>query len=93
MCRTALDHDGVGVAPLLAQRSPAIGWVQPLAPQQFALDSGQSEDVPVTVDVPEGTAPGNYAVNVIAMASVPGCTANCIGAGAGGTLEVHVSGS
>jgi hypothetical protein len=65
--------------------------VQPIALQQFTLDSGQSDDVSVTVDVPEGTASGNYAVNVTAMTSVPGCAANCIGGGAGGTPEVHVS--
>ncbi len=77
----------------LAQQSPAIGWVEPLSPSQFTLSSGQYEDVPVVVDVPSGTAPGNYAVNVEALASVPGCSGVCVSGAVAGTLEVHVSGS
>ena len=53
----------------------------------------QSEDVQVTVDIPDGTAPGNYYVNVMTMASVPCGSDVCIGAAVVGMLEVHISGS
>lgn len=77
----------------LAQQSPAIGWVEPISPSQFTLSSEQPVEVLVVVDVPSGTAPGNYAVNVEALASVPGCSGVCVSGAVAGTLEVHVSGS
>jgi hypothetical protein len=65
--------------------------VQGVAPAQYSLDSGQWQAVQVEVDVPAGTAPGNYAVNIVATAPVPGCSGLCFGAGVAGTLELHVS--
>ncbi len=78
---------------LLAIQHPAIGWVQSLSPSQFILTSGQYQDVHVTVDVPDGTAPGDYYVNIAVSATDATCSANCVGAVVAGTLEVHVSGS
>jgi len=70
---------------------PAIAWVTGLSPATFTLTSGQSGSVQVTVAVPAATAPGNYYVNVAALAADAACSANCIGAVVAGTLEVHVS--
>jgi hypothetical protein len=49
--------------------------------------------VQVVVNVPAGTAPGNWYVNVAASATDANCTGTCnVGAIVAGTLEVHVSG-
>ena len=35
---------------------------------------------------------GNYEVNIMASAQVPGCSGDCVGGAVAGTLEVHVAG-
>ncbi len=75
----------------LAWQSPAIGWTS-LSPSQLTLDSGQYEDVQVVVDVPPSTPDGRYAVNVMASASLPGCSGVCVGGAVAGTLVVYVAG-
>lgn len=74
----------------MAWKSPAIGWTS-IAQSQITLGSGQYQDVQVTADVPPGTPDGNYAVNVMASAQVPGCSGTCVGEAVAGTLEVHVA--
>jgi hypothetical protein len=75
----------------LAWKSPAISWTS-LSPSQLTLDSGQSADVQVTVDVPPGTPDGKYAVNIMASASLPGCSGVCVGGAVAGTLVIYVAG-
>lgn len=69
----------------------AAGWVQSVDPSQFALTSGQSQDVAITVDVPGSAAPGSYYVLIEASASDTSCTSGCIGVAVGGWLVVHVT--
>jgi uncharacterized membrane protein len=83
-----------GEYTLPSVRYPAIAWVEPIAPSQLTLTSGQSATVQITVDVPAATAPGNWYVNIAASAEDAACTGTCnVGAIVAGTLEVHVSGS
>ncbi len=75
----------------LAWQSPAIGWTS-LSPSQLTLDSGQSEYVNVTVDVPPGTPDSRYAVNIMASAALPDCSGVCLGGAVAGTLVIYVAG-
>jgi hypothetical protein len=50
------------------------------------------QDRPATVGVPAGTASGDYAVNIIATAAVPGSCATgvCASGVVAGTIELEV---